>query len=149
MAAGTVAVGLGMLALVPTIDPASGYAGVGARFFPLVVGVGLALLGAGLLGDAWRDGFFGLDEARAAATPTHWRAFAWASGAIIAAGLLIQGAGFVIACTVLFVAAARAFGDRRFLRNALTGLVLSAVIFAAFNYGLGLTLPAGILPLPG
>ena len=40
---------------------------------------------------------------------------------------------------------ARGFGSRRWLLNALTGVVLAVLIFAVFNYGLGLTLPAGVL----
>jgi putative tricarboxylic transport membrane protein len=46
---------------------------------------------------------------------------------------------------MLFVAVARGFTSRRWLSNALVGLAVSAFIFAVFNYGLGLQLPAGIL----
>jgi putative tricarboxylic transport membrane protein len=46
---------------------------------------------------------------------------------------------------ILFVTVARSFGSRRWLLNAITGLLLASTIFAIFNYGLGLTLPPGIL----
>ena len=40
---------------------------------------------------------------------------------------------------------ARGFISRRWGLNIGTGIVLAAIVFAIFNYGLGLTLPAGIL----
>ena len=74
-----------------------------------------------------------------------WQAFAWVSGGIIAYGLLVEPAGFLIASTLLFVAVARGFASRRWLSNALVGLALAAFIFTVFNYALGLQLPAGVL----
>ena len=148
VAVGVVAIGGLLLALVPTIEAATGYAGVGARFFPTLIGAGLVLLGLGLAAGTWRHGFAGVDEREAAATPTDWPAFAWTSAALLVAGLAIEPAGFILACTVLFVFAARAFGDRRYILNSIVGLALAAAIFAAFNYGLGLTLPVGFLPIP-
>jgi putative tricarboxylic transport membrane protein len=46
---------------------------------------------------------------------------------------------------MLFVAVSRGFASRRWLSNALVGLVLASCIFGVFNYALGLTLPAGLL----
>ena len=83
-----------------------------------------------------------LDEA---GKPIAWPAFAWVSAALIGYGLLVERAGFVLASTLLFVLVARGFDSRRWLLNALTGAVLAVLIFAIFNYGLGLTLPAGVL----
>ena len=40
---------------------------------------------------------------------------------------------------------ARGFASRRWLLNAVVGLAVAAFIFAVFNYGLGLQLPAGVL----
>jgi putative tricarboxylic transport membrane protein len=148
VAIGVVAVGGLFLALVPTIEAATGYAGVGARFFPAVIGAGLVALGFALAFDSWRHGFVGVDEREAAATPTDWVAFAWISASLLAAGLAIEAAGFILACTLLFLFATRAFGDRRYIMNSVVGLVLAAAVFAAFNYGLGLTLPVGFLPIP-
>src|SRR5687767_16035077 len=107
VAVGVIAVGGLLLALVPTIEAATGYAGVGARFFPALIGMGLVLLGLGLAFGIWRHGLVGIDEREAAATPTDWPAFAWTSAALLAAGLAIEAAGFILACTVLFVCAAR------------------------------------------
>jgi putative tricarboxylic transport membrane protein len=59
--------------------------------------------------------------------------------------LLIEILGFIFASTILFVMVARGFNSRRWGLNIVTGLVLGSAVLAMFNYGLGLTLPAGIL----
>ena len=122
-----------------------GYAQVGPGVVPRVVGTVLLILGAFLLREAFTGGFSGVDEEAEAKLPMDWPAFAWVSGGIIAYGLLVEPAGFVIASTILFVMVARGFSSRRWLLNAITGLVLAIVVFVIFNYGLGLTLPPGVL----
>jgi putative tricarboxylic transport membrane protein len=122
-----------------------GYAQVGPGVVPRVVGIGLIIIGAFLLREAFTGGFRGVDEEAEAKLPMDWPAFAWVSAGIIGYGLLVEPAGFVIASTLLFVLVARGFNSRRWLLNAVTGLVLAIVVFAIFNYGLGLTLPAGVI----
>jgi len=122
-----------------------GYAQVGPGVVPRVVGVGVMLLGVILLREAFGGGFSGVDEEAEAKLPMDWVAFAWVSAGIIGYGLLVEPAGFVIASTLLFVLVARGFNSRRWLLNAVTGLVLAIIVFAIFNYGLGLTLPAGVI----
>jgi putative tricarboxylic transport membrane protein len=56
---------------------------------------------------------------------------------------LLNLAGFVAAGTVLFACTASAFGSRRWLRDALLGIALCAVVYITFTYGLGVSLPAG------
>jgi putative tricarboxylic transport membrane protein len=68
--------------------------------------------------------------------------------ALVSAGLLVQmllleGLGWIIATTLLFVAATLAFGSRRLLLDAGIGVVLTGLAFVVFNHGLGLTLPTG------
>lgn len=128
------------------LPAATGYAGVGPRLMPTIVSIGLIVLGALLLREALRAGFKDVDEHEAAATPVKWGAFAWISAAMIVNGLLMVPAGFVIAGTVMFVMAAAGFGSRRWFMNAIVGMVIAGLTYAFFNYGLGLTLPAGILP---
>jgi putative tricarboxylic transport membrane protein len=148
VAAGVAAIGATLLVLSRTIEGGAGYAGVSPRFFPVLVGVGLVLIGAALCVDVWRHGFIGVDEAAEAAVPMDWASFGWISAALIVAGLTIEKGGFVIACTALFMLAARGFNSRRYVLNFVLGLAISIAIYAAFNYGLGLTLPAGLLKLP-
>lgn len=59
--------------------------------------------------------------------------------------LLLDVAGFVPAATLLFMLTARAFGSVRWRRDAAIALIFTAATYAAFRYGLGLALPAGLL----
>jgi putative tricarboxylic transport membrane protein len=58
---------------------------------------------------------------------------------------LLNPAGFVVAGTVLFSSTAAAFGSRRWRRDALLGLTLSATVYITFTYGLGVPLPGATL----
>jgi len=152
---GQLAVAAGVLALGALVTWGSfhlptggGYAQVGPGVVPRIVGIATLLLGAWLLYEAFSGGFRGIDEEAEARMPMHWASFAWVSAGIIAYGLLIQGAGFILSSILLFLLVARGFGSRRWALNAVSGTVLAAAIFAIFTYGLGLTLPAGVLKVP-
>jgi putative tricarboxylic transport membrane protein len=149
---GQLAVAAGVLALGALVTWGSfnlptggGYAQVGPGVVPRIVGVGILVLGAWLAYEAASGGFRGIDEEAEARMPMHWASFAWVTGGIIAYGLLVERAGFILASTLLFVMVARGFTSRRWLLNTFSGVVLAAAVYAIFNYGLGLTLPAGIL----
>jgi putative tricarboxylic transport membrane protein len=122
-----------------------GYAQVGPGVVPRIVGIGILLLGAMLVREAFTGGFRGVDEEAEARLPIDWASFAWVTAGIVAYGLLVERLGFIIASTVLFVLVARSFASRRWALNAIVGIVLASAIFAVFTYGLGLMLPAGPL----
>lgn len=145
VAAGTLA--LGALILVGSADlPAGGgYAQVGPGVVPRVVAGVILVLGALLMREALTGGFRGVDEEAEVHLPMNWGAFAWITAGILVYGLLVERAGFLLASTLLFVTVARGFGSRRWILNALVGLAVATFIFAVFNYGLGLQLPAGVL----
>lgn len=145
MSAGVLLLGLLVLAGAWSLPTGGGYAQVGPGVVPRAVGAGLVLLGALLLREAFTGGYRAFDEAAEAALPMDWRAFAWVSAGILVYGVFVERAGFLIASTILFSMVARGFASRRWLLNACLGLVLAAIIFAIFNYGLGLQLPAGVL----
>ena len=142
---GIAALGLLVLAGALELPAGGGYAQVGPGVVPRIVGGVLLLLGAMLLKEALTGGFRGVDEEAEVHLPMNWPAFAWVSGGILVYGLLVERAGFILASILLFVAVARSFGSRRWTSNALVGLAVGAFIFAFFNYGLGLQLPAGLL----
>ena len=122
-----------------------GYAQVGPGVVPRAVGAVMLVIGAFMLREVFTGGLRGVDEEAEARLPVDWIAFAWVSGGIIAYGVLIEHLGFIFSSTILFVMVARGFNSRRWLLNVVTGLVLASIVYAIFNYGLGLTLPAGVL----
>jgi putative tricarboxylic transport membrane protein len=134
--------GLGLFVTVETalLRTGPGYAAIGPKLFPWLVAAGLLLVGAALL-----------YEARAG-TVAHPAGFDLdlPPALMVTAGLVLQmilmrTAGFVIASTVLFVAVARALGSRRLVLDLAVGLVLCLAAYVAFTWGLGLSLPAGVL----
>jgi putative tricarboxylic transport membrane protein len=145
VAAGVAAIGACVLWGSFYLPTGGGYAQVGPGVVPRIVGALTLFLGILLLREAFAGGFRGVDEEAEAQLPMDWAAFAWVSAGILAYGLLIEQAGFILASTLLFVLVARGFNSRRWLLDAVVGLILAAVVYATFNYGLGLTLPAGIL----
>lgn len=147
LSVGILLIGVMILSGAFYLPPGAGYAQVGPGVVPKFVGGGLILLGIGLLREALTGGFRGVDEDAEKHIPMDWIAFAWVSAGIILYGLMVERVGFVFASTVLYVLVARSFGSRRWVLNVVVGFVLAAFVFATFNYGLGLTLPAGLLKL--
>jgi putative tricarboxylic transport membrane protein len=145
LALGILAVGVLVLVGAFYLPAGGGYAQVGPGVAPKFVAGGLILLALALLREVFTGGFRGVDEEAEKRLPMDWRAFAWVSAGILAYGVLVERLGFVFASTLLFVLVARSFGSRRWLLNAIVGLLLAAFVFAIFNYGLGLTLPPGVL----
>jgi putative tricarboxylic transport membrane protein len=145
VATGVVVIGAAVLWGSFYLPTGGGYAQVGPGVMPRIVGTVLLLLGGLLVREAFTGGFRGVDEEAEVHLPMDWVAFAWVSGGIIAYGLLVESLGFIFSSTILFVMVARGFNSRRWLLNAVTGLLLATAVYAIFNYGLGLTLPAGIL----
>ena len=126
----------------------AGYDRIGPRFFPYVVAFGLLVLGGWFL----LAGLLRVETLRAE-SPRHagsapiadWAPIGYLSAALIMTLLLMERAGFVVACAIQFWLVARAFGSRRSVRDAIVAGGLSLVCFVAFSSGLGLTLPSGIL----
>jgi putative tricarboxylic transport membrane protein len=145
VATGVAVIGAAVLGGSFYLPTGGGYAQVGPGVVPRIVGSGLLFLGLLLLREALTGGFRGVDEEAERHLPMDWAAFAWVSGGILAYGLLVENLGFIFAATILFVMVARGFHSRRYVLNAVSGLVLAIAIYAIFNYGLGLTLPPGIL----
>jgi len=131
---------LGILILAGTlsITVAPAYSRVGPRVFPVVVAAGMIVLGILYAIESWKG----------AQTPAADHAVSlWPimliSGGIILDALLMPILGFILSSTILFVLVAVGFGSRRYLRDGLVGLALSAVAYVTFVYGLRLKLPAG------
>jgi len=59
--------------------------------------------------------------------------------------LLFEWLGFILSSTLLFLLVAIGFGSRMYVRDVVLGLALAVVAYVTFVYGLGLSLPGGIL----
>jgi putative tricarboxylic transport membrane protein len=147
LSVGILLIGVMILAGAFYLPPGAGYAQVGPGVVPKFVGAGLILLGIALLREVLTGGFRGVDEEAEKHMPMDWISFAWVSSGIILYGLMVERVGFVFASTVLYVLVARSFASRRWLLNVVVGFFLASLVFVIFNYGLGLTLPAGLLKL--
>ena len=138
-----VALALFVFVELPSIPADGGYSAVGPRFAPMLVGIGLLVLGLLLLrqtlAGGWRDMPPPPDE------PLHAPSFGWIAGGLAVQMAIIALVGFTIASTLLFMAVARGFGSRRLAHDAIVGVVLAAAVFLFFTRVLGLSLPASPL----
>jgi putative tricarboxylic transport membrane protein len=146
-----VALAAGLLALsafvfwqLEAIPADGGYSAVGPRFTPMLIAIGLAVVGVVLLVQALAGGWRGL-EGTAPPEPFFAPAFGWITAGLVLHMAVIGFAGFTLASTMLFTLVARGFGSRRIVRDALIGFVLAACIFLFFTRVLSLQLPAGPL----
>jgi putative tricarboxylic transport membrane protein len=117
---------------------------VGPRLFPLLIAGGMVLSGSVIL--------FSALSARSAAEPADDIAsnYDWRPIVLISLGLLIQIAfietlGWIPVAMIAFVLGCWAFGNKRFGLNLAIGFVLSSVALVAFNFGLDLKLPTGVI----
>lgn len=136
-----IAIGLIVIAAViawdvSRLEVATTY-GVGPQAMPIVVALGLAILGIANLVMALRGNL----PPRESADPKPILLILGGLVALIA--LIGLGGGFIIATAALFVATAAAFGRRAVVVDALIGLGLGLVIFLLFDKLLTLSLPAG------
>ncbi len=147
---GEMLVSLGLIALgsfvvygTQSIAETSGYAQVGPRLFPYLIGAGLTLCGAVLAWHALSGGWRHVPLDQEGHDAPDWIAFVIISAGIVLHMVIIGWAGFVIASTLLFVLVARGFGSRRPVRDAVVAILLSIVVFFLFTVALGLSLPKG------
>jgi putative tricarboxylic transport membrane protein len=143
--AALVAFGLLMLSQVPAIK-ADGIELGGPRFFPLLVLVLLTALSVVYL----------LQQLRAVVRRTgllpverfqHLPAAAALVGLLVVYAFVLAPVGYVIATSGFFVGASRAMGSRQLPRDVVVGIGLALLVYLSFTRLLGVSLPAGVLPL--
>lgn len=78
-------------------------------------------------------------------TYSDWVCVAWTVGGFALFALGLEFLGWVLAGALLFWFVARGMGSRRPLFDAGLALVLSSAVYLAFDVGLGLNLPSGLL----
>lgn len=151
-----VLIGAGALALsallawgASSIPSEAGYAGVGPSFLPWVVSAAVGACGLWLLVQALSGGFRDLEPPSGAARGD-WTALAWVAGGIVINALLIERAGFVLACALCYTLAVHGLrsaegrpwgGPRRVLLDAVTGMLVAAPVYWLFTKVLQVNLP--------
>ena len=137
---GGVVLGLGLFVAIETslMEVAASNAAIGPRLFPFLIAFGLLAVGVAVLWQA----FFG-HIAHERGFELDWLAVALVSGGLLLQMFLVESLGWIIATTLLFLAATLAFRERRVLISIAIGLVLTCLTYWVFNYGLGLSLPIG------
>jgi putative tricarboxylic transport membrane protein len=142
--AGSVAI----LLAVTAIPGRGGYSTSGPRFFPLVVAILLIVLSLLFVARTFVRPDVELAERSAEEdAATHWLTPALIAVALVVYVYLLEPLGYPLATALLFIALTRLLGSHKLLRDAIVGLVLGFVIFAAFTQYLGVSLPAGLTPI--
>ena len=113
--------------------------GMGPEVMPVVIAIGLGLLAIGNLVDALRGNL----PARESADPKAvWLILA---GLALLIAIIGFGGGFILATSALFVTTSAAFGRRALLADTAIALVMTTLIYLAFDRLLTLSLPTGPL----
>lgn len=113
--------------------------GMGPEATPVVIAIGLGILAIANFIDAMRGNL----PPRESADPLAVWLILGGMAALI--GIIGLGGGFIPAATVLFVATSTAFGRRAIVTDLIIALVLTTLIYLAFDKLLTLSLPAGPL----
>jgi putative tricarboxylic transport membrane protein len=118
----------------------------GSRGFELFVLLGGTIAVAAAAGRVWaeRRKAKHAPPAEGSTSPTNVAALGTLALALLLDVVLIEWLGFVVASTLMFGIAARAFGSRGPARDVIIGLALAVVIHVAFTRGLGVSLPNGV-----
>ena len=113
--------------------------GLGPKAMPIVVACGLILLSAGNLLMAVRGG---LPPRESADPKAVWLIL---GGLALLIAIIGLGGGFILATSALFVTTSAAFGRRAILADCIIAVVMSTLIYLAFDRLLTLSLPTGPL----
>jgi putative tricarboxylic transport membrane protein len=113
--------------------------GMGPEVMPVVVASGLGLLAIGNLVEALRGGLPPRESADARAV------LLLLAGLALLIAIIGIGGGFILATSAVFVTTSAAFGRRAIVADSAIALVLTTLIYLAFDRLLTLSLPAGPL----
>ncbi|MEU5862290.1 tripartite tricarboxylate transporter TctB family protein [Nonomuraea sp. NPDC047529] len=146
-----VVLALGVFVVVGTLDvsAAASRLGLGPRFFPMLVGGAMVLIGVFYVIDVLRGGAGDPEESEDvdAGAPTDWRSVGLVSGVFLAFAALLDVLGWVFGASLLFFGLSVVLGAEHRLRAAVVAVVLGVTTYLLFVKGLGVSLPAG--PLGG
>lgn len=134
--------GLGLFIAIDTWRQPSSVAQsvVGPGLFPVIIAVGLAIVGLRLLYEGYLHRF-----AKEDIPELDWRAVIIVALALASQIFLLEHLGWIVSGTAIFTISAWAFGSRRHVLNVLFGIALTSITYLVFDYGLDLDLPTGTL----
>ena len=113
--------------------------GMGPHVMPVVIATGLGILAIGNLIDALRGN---LPPRESADPRAVWLIL---GGLALLIAIIGFGGGFILATSALFVTTSAAFGRRAILVDSAIALVMTTLIYLAFDRLLTLSLPTGPL----
>ncbi|MEW9551527.1 tripartite tricarboxylate transporter TctB family protein [Nonomuraea sp. NPDC050783] len=146
-----VVLALGVLVIAGTLDvsAAASRLGLGPRFFPMLVGGSLVVVGLFYVLDVLRGGHGDPEESEDvdAAAPADRRGVGLVSGIFLAFAALLDVLGWVIGASLLFFGLSVALGAGHKGRAAVVAVVMGVATYLLFVKGLGVRLPGG--PLEG
>lgn len=136
---------LGVLVVVGTLDvsAAASQIGLGPRFFPMLVGGAMVLIGLFYVADVLRGGHGDPEESEDVdtAAPADWRSVGLVSGIFLAFAALLNVLGWIIGASLLFFGLSVALGAEHKLRAAGISVVMGVATYLLFVKGLGVALP--------
>jgi putative tricarboxylic transport membrane protein len=151
-------VALAALLIVQALGVArgGGFSVIGPGTIPLVVAIGLLILGIAFVARTTIVPDDDLaEQAAECERATHWPTVGILGGLLIVYALVldgfrlgpieIPGLGYIVATALFLPAGARALGSVHLLRDVVIGLVLAVVVYFGFTEFLGVRLPPGIL----
>ncbi|MFC4007836.1 tripartite tricarboxylate transporter TctB family protein [Nonomuraea purpurea] len=146
-----VVLALGVFVVVGTLDvsAAASQLGLGPRFFPMLVGGSMVVIGLFYVIDVLRGGRGEPEESEDvdAEAPADWRSVGLVSGVFLAFTAILNAVGWVIAASLLFFGLSVVLGAEHKPRAAGIAVVMGVATYLLFVKGLGVTLPGG--PLEG
>ncbi|SEC18122.1 tripartite tricarboxylate transporter TctB family protein [Bradyrhizobium erythrophlei] len=119
--------------------PSTTMYGMGPEAMPVVIAIGLVILAAGNLIDALRGN---LPPRESMDPKPVWLII---GGLALLIAIIGLGGGFILATSALFVTTSAAFGRRAVAADTVIALVITTLIYLAFDKLLTLSLPAGPL----
>ncbi|MEU4225287.1 tripartite tricarboxylate transporter TctB family protein [Nonomuraea sp. NPDC026600] len=140
---------LGVFVVIGTLDvsAAASQLGIGPRFFPMLVGGSMIVVGLFYVADVLRGGRGDPEESEDVDVdaPADWRSVGLVSGIFLAFTAVLNVLGWIIAASLLFFGLSLVLGAEHKLRAAGVGVVLGIATYLLFVKGLGVSLPGGLL----
>ena len=144
-----VVLGLGVFVIAGTLDvsAAASQLGIGPRFFPMLVGGAMVLVGLFYVIDVLRGGHGDPEESEDVDVdaPADWRSVGLVSGIFLAFAALLNVLGWIIGASLLFFGLSLALGAEHKVRAAVVAVVMGIATYLLFVKGLGVSLPGGLL----